>query len=149
MVHRFVTTIRGSETMDATGIEVPATVLQNLANGKRPKVVVTLNGYSYRSTIMPYAGINMIPLCQEHRRAAGVVAGEEIEITLALDTEPRTVEVPDDLRVAVEAAGVWERFEKLSYTNRKEAVRSVEDAKTEETRVRRIAKIIDGLHTLK
>ncbi|MEQ1823368.1 MAG: YdeI/OmpD-associated family protein [Fimbriimonadaceae bacterium] len=142
MPETFVTRIVGSETINATGIHVPAEVVAALGSGKRPKVVVTLNGYSYRSTVMPYDGVNMIPLCQEHRHASRVQADQEIEITLTLDTEPRTVEVPDDLRVALEDAGGWDRFEKLSYTNRKEAVRSVEEAKTPETRARRIAKVL-------
>lgn len=128
--------------MKATGIEVPAEVVLALESGKRPKVVVTLNGYSYRSTVMPYDGVNMIPLCKEHREAAGVSAGEEIAITLTLDIEPRTVEVPDDLRAALINSDGWEKFEKLSYTNRKEAVRTVEEAKTQETRERRIAKVV-------
>ncbi|MEQ1936240.1 MAG: YdeI/OmpD-associated family protein [Fimbriimonadaceae bacterium] len=142
MSNTFTTKIQGSETVNATGIEVPADVVLALASGKRPKVVVTLNGYSYRSTVMPYDGVNMIPLCKEHREAAGVSAGEEIAITLALDTEPRTVEVPEDLRVALVNSAGWEKFETLSYTNRKEAVRSVEDAKTQETREKRIAKVV-------
>ena len=131
--------------MNATAIMVPVEVVQALQNGKRPKVVVTLNGYSYRSTVMPYDGVNMIPLCQEHRSAARVEAGQEVAITLALDTEPRTVEVPECLRLKLVEVGVLDEFEKLSYTNQKEAVVSVENAKTETTRERRIEKVVSSL----
>lgn len=138
----FTSTIQGSETSNATGIEVPAAVVEALGSGKRAKVVVTLNGYSYRSTVAPYRGVFMLPLSQEHRGAAGVSVGVEVSVTLTLDTEPRSIDVPEDLRQALTVDGIWDRFEALSYTKRKEAVRQVIDAKTPETRDRRIARVV-------
>lgn len=147
MAESFTTTIRQAEGLNATGIRVPVEVIAALGSGKRPKVKITLNGYTYRSTVAPYAGdVYMLPLSQEHRAAAGVKAGDEVEVTLELDTEPRTVELPDDLRAALSnKAGAPEAFEAASYTRRKEYVRQVTEAKAQETRERRIAKIVAEL----
>jgi hypothetical protein len=147
MKETFRTTIQKAEGLNATGIRVPAEVVAALGAGKRPKVKVTLNGFTYRSTVAAYSGdVYMLPLNQEYRAAAGVEAGDEIEVTLELDTEPRTVEVPDDLAVALTAKpGAREAFDSLSYTMRKEHVRQVESAKAQETRTRRIAGIVEKL----
>jgi hypothetical protein len=141
----FTTTIV-QEGGEATGIEVPRTYVEELGGGKRPPVVVTVNGgYSYRSTVVPYAGKILFPLAAVHRKAAGVKAGDTIEITLTLDTEPRTVDVPADLAEALDKSGTRAAFDKLSYTHRKEHVRAIEEAKAADTRQRRIAKAIDML----
>jgi uncharacterized protein YdeI (YjbR/CyaY-like superfamily) len=88
----------------------------------------------------------MLPLAKEHRQAAGVQAGDEVRVTLELDDEPRTVEIPPDLASALAAKpGAMAAFEASSYTNRKEYVRQVEDAKSQETRDRRIEKIVAKL----
>jgi uncharacterized protein YdeI (YjbR/CyaY-like superfamily) len=88
----------------------------------------------------------MLPLSQEHRAAAGVEGGQTVEITLELDTQPRTVDVPDDLAAALAGRpGRRAAFDALSYTARKEHVRQVETAKAAETRQRRIDKIVAGL----
>jgi uncharacterized protein YdeI (YjbR/CyaY-like superfamily) len=104
-----------------------------------------LKGYSYRSTVAAYGDVFMLPLNQEHRAAAGVQAGDLVEVTLELDTEPRIVEVPEDLAAALAENGIRDAFDALSTSARKEHVRQVESAKAEDTRTRRIAKIVDGL----
>lgn len=141
----FTTTVTQEEGMNATGLPVPAEAVAALGQGKRPKVVVSLNGYSYRSTVAAYGDVFMLPLSQEHRTAAGVKAGDQVEVTLELDTEPRTVEVPDDLAEALAEAGLTAKFDALSYSTRKEHARQVTSAKAAETRQRRIAKIVAGL----
>jgi len=141
----FTTTVTQEEGMNATGLPVPAEAVAALSSGKRPKVKVSLNGYTYRSTVAAYGDVFMLPLSQEHRAAAGVKAGDELEVTLELDTEPRTVEVPDDLAAALEAGGVTAAFNALSYTMRKEHVRQVTSARAADTRQRRIAKIVANL----
>lgn len=144
MAVTFTTTITKEEGMDATGIPVPADAVAALGPKKRPPVVVTLKGYSYRSTVAAYGDVFMLPLNKEHRAAAGVNAGDEVEVTLELDTAPRTVEVPEDLAAALAARrGAREAFDALSYTARKEHVRQVETAKAAETRARRIASIVE------
>ena len=86
----------------ATGIPVPDAVVAQLGSGKRPAVVVTINGFSYRSTVASMRGEFMLPLSAERREAAGVAAGDEVEVELELDTAPRVVEVPVDLAAALE-----------------------------------------------
>lgn len=141
----FVTAVQQAEGKNATGIQVPSDLVAALDSGKRPKVKITLNGYTYRSTVAAYGDVFMLPLSQEHRDAAGVQAGDEIEITLELDTEPRTVEVPPVLATTLAENGVRQAFDALAPSRRKEHVRQVESAKAEDTRQRRIAKIVATL----
>ena len=141
----FTTAVTQEEGMNATGLPIPAEAVATLDSGKRPKVKVSFNGYTYRSTVAAYGDVFMIPLSKEHRDAAGVQAGDEIEVTLELDTEPRTVEVPDDLAMALEEGGVTAVFDALAPSKRKEHVRQVTSAKAAETRQRRIDKIVATL----
>lgn len=139
---KFKTAILQAEGMDATGIVVPDGVVEKLASGKKPKVAVTLNGYTYRSTVAVMGGKFMLPLAKAHREAAGVKPGQKVEITLELDTAPREVEIPKDLAAALKKAGLRAAFDKLAFTHRKEHVRAIEEAKAPETRARRIEKAL-------
>jgi hypothetical protein len=142
----FTTTILKDDTKNATGLRVPAEAVAALGTSKRPPVTVSLNGYTYRSTVAAYGELFLLPLAAEHREAAGVKAGDEVEVTLELDAEPRTVAVPDDLAAALEAKpGARAAFDALAYSQRKEHVRQVETAKAEATRERRIAGIVAKL----
>jgi hypothetical protein len=129
-----------------TSIEVPAEVVAALDAGKRPPVVVNVNGYEYRSTVAPMGDKYLLPFSADRREESGIQGGETIDVELTLDTAPRTVDIPDDLQSAlnssVTAAAAWD---KLSYTHRKENVRSVLDAKKAETRTRRIAAVVAKL----
>ena len=146
MAETFTTTLQKAEGLNATGIRVPAEVIAALGTQKRPKVKVTINGYTYRNTVAVFGDVFMIGVSQEHRAAAGLEAGDQVEVALELDTEPRTVDVPDDLKAALsEKAGATEAFDALSYTMRKEYVRQVEEAKAQATRERRIAGIVAKL----
>lgn len=139
----FTTTVVQAEGKKATGLQVPAEAVAALGKGKKPPVRVNLRGYTYRSTVAAYGDVFMLPLSAEHREATGVKAGDQVEVTLELDTEPRTVEVPEDLAAALaEKPGATAAFEALSYSVRKEYVRQVESAKAQETRNRRIASIV-------
>lgn len=129
-----------------TGIEVPADVVEALGAGKRPPVVVNVNGFEYRSTVAPMGGRYLLPFSAARRNESGIKGGDAIDVELTLDTAPRTVDVPDDLRAALDAsptaAAGWE---KLSNSNRKAQVESVRGAKAAETRARRIAAIVAKL----
>jgi len=129
-----------------TGIEVPADVVAALDAGKRPPVVVNVNGYEYRSTVAPMGGKYLLPFSADRRKESGINGGDAIDVELTLDTTPRTVEVPADLQAALDAsptaAAAWET---LSYTYKKEHARSVLDAKKAETRARRIAAVVAKL----
>lgn len=108
----------------------------------RPPVVVTIGDYSYRSTVAIMNGVTFVPLRRSHSEAAGVEESRPVEVTLTLDTAPRTIDPPDDLRAALEAAGATERWQKLAFTHQREHVEAVEQAKKPETRARRIAKCV-------
>jgi hypothetical protein len=139
---RFLTTIElGGKT--ATGIPVPEEVVLGLGRGKRVPVTVTIGGHTYRSTIAAYNGAYMLPLAAEHREAAGVAAGQEVEVDVEVDDAPREVEVPEDLAAALAADDAAQSaFDRLSYSNKRRIVLSVEGAKAAETRARRIDKAL-------
>ena len=111
----------------------------------RAPVRVTLNGYSYRSTIAAMGGPLFIPLRRSHREAAGLEGDETLKITIELDTGIRDVAPPPDLAKALKGAGVWERWAELSFTHRREDVESVTEAKKPETRQRRIDAAVAAL----
>jgi hypothetical protein len=127
------------------GIEVPEDVVESFGAGKRVPVIVTINGYSYPSTIAVMGGQYLLPLAAVHRDAAGVAGGETHEVTLTHDTSSRDTPVPDDLAEALGAAGLRDRFDALAPSHRKEHVRSVTEAKAEATRQRRIEKVLAAL----
>lgn len=139
---KFKTVIFQADDMNATGINVPDEVVEKMGAGKKPKVTVTLKGYTYRSTVFFMGGKFMLPLAQEHRSAAGVKGGDKVEVSLELDTAPREVAVPKDLAAALKKAGLTKDFAALAFTHRKEHVRSIEEAKAPETRLRRIEKAV-------
>jgi antitoxin component of MazEF toxin-antitoxin module len=146
MGETFNTTVMKAEGKNATGLSIPPEVIAALGKSKKPSVKVSLNGYTYRSTVAVMGNEFLIPLNAAHREAAGLQAGDPIEVTLELDLEPRTVEIPDDLKAALSArVGALEAYEASAYSKRKEFVRQVEDAKTQETRERRISGIVDKL----
>lgn len=126
----------------ATGFNIPEDAVLSFGSGKRPKVKVTINGYTYRSTIAPMSGCYLIPLAAEHREAAGVAAGQTIEIDLELDTDPREVDLPKDFASELDKSGLREVFDRLAFTHRKEHVRAIEEAKSAETRQRRIERAL-------
>ena len=112
----------------------------------RAPVRVTLNGYTYRSTIAAMGGPPCIPLRRSNREAAGLEGGETLEVRLDFDTEPRDVTPPADLVQALKAAPpAWERWGELSYSHRREHVEAIDGAKKPETRLRRIAAAVTAI----
>ncbi len=142
---RFHTTIlQGDKT--ATGIHVPDEVVEGLGAGKRPKVLVTINGYTYRNSIAVMGGTYMVGVSAEHRAGAGVAGGDEVDVDIELDTAPREVVVPEDFAAALDAVPVARRtFDALSYSNKSWHVLQIDGAKSDETRQRRIAKSVEIL----
>jgi hypothetical protein len=127
----------------ATGMQVPEEVVMALGTTKRPPVKVTINGYTYRSTVAVMGGRYMLPVSEEVRRNAGVAAGDEVEVDIELDTEPRQVTVPPDFAQALESEQqAKEFFEKLSYSNKRRIILQIEQAKAAETRQRRLDKAV-------
>jgi hypothetical protein len=130
----------------ATGIQVPPAVVEGLRSGKKPPVRVTIGGHTYRTTVAARGERFLLPLSAENRERAGVAAGDEVDVEIELDTEPREVTVPPDLAAALaDDAPAREFFEGLSYSQKQGYVLPIEQAKTGETRERRIAKAVGML----
>ncbi len=129
-----------------TGIEVPTPILEQLGGGKKPLVVVFLDNYTYRSAVAKMGDKFMISLSAENRKNANVKGGDEVEVTLELDTAPRTVEIPKALQAALDKNKTAKlAFEKLAPSKKKAMVILINEAKNEETRERRIAKAMESL----
>jgi Bacteriocin-protection, YdeI or OmpD-Associated/Domain of unknown function (DUF1905) len=127
----------------ACGIEVPASVIEGLGGSKRPAVVVTLNDYSYRSTVAPMGGGWWVGVNADHRAASGLQGGDEVQVTLELDTAPRELEVPRELADALARDPQAKAFfDGLSYSNRRVFTLSVEGTSNPETKARRVEKAI-------
>lgn len=142
----FTTTIHQEPGKNHAGIPVPDEVVEALGAGKRPLVVVTVGGHTYRSALASMGGQAMISLSAANRTAANVVGGDVVEVTIEVDTAPREVEVPEALAAALRVdRAAREAFEQLSNSRKSRLTLSVDGAKTEETRQRRVAKAIDDL----
>jgi hypothetical protein len=143
---RFRATVElGGKT--ATGIEVPDDVVAALGSGNRPPVTVTVGGHSYRTTVARMGGRFLVPLSAENRSAAGVAAGDQVEVDIEPDSRLREVAVPGDLAAALARDDTARaNFDGLSFTHRKEWVRWIEEAKKPETRATRLAKTVESLH---
>jgi hypothetical protein len=141
----FRTTVElGGKT--ATGLQVPDDIVSELGAGKRPAVRVSIADYTYRTTVASMGGRYLVPLSADHRAAAGVAAGDEVDVTIEADSEAREVPVPDDLRAVLARDDAARRyFDGLAYTHRKEWVRWIEDAKRPQTRERRLEATLDAL----
>jgi Bacteriocin-protection, YdeI or OmpD-Associated/Domain of unknown function (DUF1905) len=143
---RFRTTIL-SAGKNAAGILVPDEVVEGLGSGKRPPVRVTIKGHTYRSSVAVMGGVFMVGVSGENREAAGIRGGDEVDVDIVLDTEPRQVAVPSDLGAELDKDAAAKRyFESLSYSNKRRIVEPIASARTAETRERRIAKAVRSLH---
>ena len=142
---RFRTTIElGGKT--ATGFQVPAEVVEGLGAGKKPAVRVTFSGHTYRTTVFPRGGVYLVPVSAENREAAGVAAGDEVDVDLELDTAPRELAVPADLAEALAGEPAARAFfDGLSYSQRRWFVEGIEGAKKPETRARRVTAAVERL----
>lgn len=130
----------------ATGIAVPDAVVDALGGGRRPAVRVEFLGHAYPSTVAPRGGPCLVPVSAEQRKATGARAGDELEVDIALDLEPRTTEVPDDLAEALAAHPEAARFfEALTASQQKGFVTPIQAAKAPDTRQRRIDKAVEAL----
>ena len=131
---------------EACFIRVPPEVLTALGQGKRVPVKVTINGYTYRTTIAVYAGQYYVGVRREVREAAGVAAGDQLRVGLEYDAELRAVDLPEGLRSALQAdPEAAAAFDKLSHTDKKELVQWVTGAKRPETQRRRMEQAMASL----
>ncbi len=143
-MHFRTTVERGGKT--ATGLLVPDEVVAALRAGRRPPVQVTVGGHTYRTTVASMGGRFLMPLSAENRTAAGVAAGDDVEVDVVLDTAAREVTVPADLVDALEHDDQARQFfDDLAYSHRKEWVRWIEESKKIETRTSRIVRAVESL----
>ena len=131
---------------NTTGIEIPEEVVLALGRGKRVPVIVTVNGYTFRNTTAFMGGQYLVGVSAAHRAASGLKAGDPIEVTLEADDAPRVVEVPPELAEAFAAdpvaAAAWQ---KLSYSHQRQHAEPIAEAKSPETKARRVEKTIAAL----
>lgn len=141
---KFLAVVEPPEPMH--GLEVPPGVVEALGGGPRPAVTIRINDHSWRSRVAIMRGRHLIGLSNANRQAAGVAIGDQVEVELALDTEPRIVVEPDDLAAALDVdQDARAAYDALTSSRRREVVRSVESAKRPETRQRRIEHAIAAL----
>ncbi|MEO5840681.1 MAG: YdeI/OmpD-associated family protein [Acidimicrobiales bacterium] len=140
------TAVLESHGKTATGIEIPASVIDKLGGGKRALIRVTIKGHTYASAIGSMNGRSLISVSADNRTKAGINAGDRVTVDVVLDTEKRDIEIPADFaKVLAKNATAKRAFDALSNSNKKRHVLSIEGAKTDETRQRRIAKALAEL----
>lgn len=146
MAKRFRAELIKDEDSTATAIEIPFDVQQVFGTRARVPVCGTLNGFPYRSSIMPMGGKHWLVVNRQLREGAKAKAGDRISVVMERDDQPRTVETPADFARALKASrAALAAWDKSSYTHRKEYVKAIEEAKRPETRARRIEKAISEL----
>jgi Bacteriocin-protection, YdeI or OmpD-Associated/Domain of unknown function (DUF1905) len=130
----------------AAGFHVPDAVMDGLADGRRPKVRVTINGYTWRTSVGIVDGRSMIGMPVDQRAAARVAPGDVLDVDVELDTEVREVVLPDDFAAALAPfPDARAFFDSRNYSERRWFVLGIEDAKTPETRARRVEKAVERL----
>jgi uncharacterized protein YdeI (YjbR/CyaY-like superfamily) len=136
---------QGGPDYDIAKIPNSTEVIAGLGSGQRPQVKVKLNSYVYVTSVGKMNGKFMIRLSAAHRQAAGLNGDEEVDVSLELADELPPSVLPDDVASVFRAAGLQEKFDRSAPSRRKEWLRQIVDAKTPETRVRRIQKVVDEL----
>ena len=137
----FQTTVTG--VGNNAGIEVPPEVIEQLGAGKRPAVLINVNGYEYRNTVAVMGGKFMFSVNAAVREASGLAPGDAVTVTLTVADAPREVLVPEDFAVAMEGAGVRPFFDALANSIQRFHIDNINGTKSEETRQRRIDKAVE------
>src|SRR5215471_21089311 len=128
------------------GLEVPPEVVESLGHGKRPRVTITINGHSWKSRVAIMRGRYLLGLSKANRQAAGVVTGDEVEVDVEIDAEPRVLVEPADFARALDADPIARAgYERLSHSGKRKHVLAINSAKKAETRQRRIEKTLAAL----
>ena len=131
---------------NTTGFHIADELVEELGGSRRPAVTATVNGHTWRTSIARMGGEFWLGVSAANRAAAGLAAGDEVDLDVELDTAPREIAVPDDLAAALAGAPTAQAaFGALSYSNRRRIVEGIDGAKTAPTRERRIAKAVADL----
>lgn len=145
MQETFRASVVQDERTSGCAIPLPFDPKEHFGRARAP-VVVTLGAYSYRSTTATLGGVALVPLARVHREAAGLAAGDRVEVTVAFDSEERTVEMPRELaRALTREPGAKLAWKRLSYTHQREYAEWITSAKKPETRSRRVEKTLAEL----
>lgn len=145
---RFKIELEGQGGMEVAGFPAPFDVVKAFGTKARVPVRGTINGFPFRSSLMPMGGCHMMVVNRMLRNGAKCKAGDVVEIVLERDMEERTVEVPPEIALALKKTkAARERWEKLPFTHKKEMARSITEAKQEETKKRRLAKVLSVLES--
>jgi hypothetical protein len=130
----------------AARVEVPAEVVESLGGGRRPPIVITINGHTWRSRIALMDGKILIGLSAANRRGAGIEVGDLVDVDVRLDEEPRVVQEPADFAAALDSdPAVRAAYDRLAFSHKRRHVMAVEGAKKPETRRRRIDQAIEKI----
>lgn len=130
----------------AAGVAVPGEIVESFGSGKRPKVIITINGHTWQSAIVPMGGRSIVGIGASNRTACGINAGDVVDVELTHDAEPREVQEPPDFAKALDGhRGARAAYDRMSYSQQRRLVVDIERAKTDETRKRRITKAIDAI----
>jgi hypothetical protein len=144
---RFKAKIEGKEAGVVAAITPPVDVPEFFGTRARVPIRGTINGYAFRSSLMPCGGRHMMPVRRTLCQGAGVKPGDIVDVVMERDEEPRTVEAPPVLKKALTKNKTAQaNWEKLSFTHKKEMASCIVGAKQEETRARRLAKVMDILN---
>lgn len=126
-------------------IELPFDAKSRFGKARAP-VTISINGYTYRTTVMVYGGKYMVPLRKDRQLAARVTPGDRCKVSIALNTRPREVDAPDDLKLALTKSAVARaNWNELSFTHKREHAEAISSAKSPKTRARRLRKILEAL----
>jgi hypothetical protein len=140
---RFKAKIQGKEAGVVAAITPPVDVAETFGTRGRVPVRGTINGFPFRSSLMPCGGPHMMPVNKALCRCAGAGPGDIVEVVMERDVEERTVEAPPELKKELAKSKTAQaNWEKMSFTNKKEMANCIREAKQEETRVRRLAKVM-------
>jgi len=143
---RFKVKLDGMESSEVAALSAPFDVKKTFGTIARVPVRGTINGFPFRSSLMPMGGCHSMVVNKQMREGAGVKAGDVVTVVMESDEAPRTVEIPDLLKKELSKSKIAQaNWEKQSFTNQKEMARSITEVKQEETRVRRLAKVMDAL----
>jgi len=145
---KFTVKLEGQAGSEVAGLIAPFDVMERFGTKARVAVRGTINGFPFRSSLMPMGGCHKMAVNKTMREGAKAKAGDVVDVVMERDVEERTVEAPPELRKELaKSKKAQEQWEKTSFTNKKEMARSITEAKQEETKKRRLAKVMDVLET--
>lgn len=142
----FKVKLDGEPSSDVAALSAPFDVEETLGTRARVAVRGTINGFPFRSSLMPMGGCHRMVVNKDMRKGAGVKAGDTVTVVIERDEAPRTVEAPTALKKELAKSKTAQaNWDKLAFTHKKEMARSIVEVKQEETRARRLAKVMDVL----